>query len=53
MRCVCLFDANENFPGGFTVPAGETWAFDPNVTTTVTVGGNVVVARGYRKFDVP
>ena len=43
MRCVCIFDADENFPNGFTVPAGETWVFDPNVTTTVTVGGNVVV----------
>lgn len=28
---------------GFTVPAGEVWIFDPDVTTTVTVGGNVVV----------
>ena len=28
---------------GFTVPAGEVWEFDPNVSTTVTVTGNVVV----------
>jgi hypothetical protein len=30
-------------PEGFTVPAGETWQFDPNVSTTVTVTRNVVV----------
>ncbi len=28
---------------GFTVPAGETWEFDPAATTTIRVTGNVVV----------
>jgi hypothetical protein len=31
------------FPEGFAVPVGETWAFDPNTDTTVTVSGNVIV----------
>ncbi|MGB8360188.1 MAG: hypothetical protein WCE80_02185, partial [Acidimicrobiia bacterium] len=31
------------FPEGFVVPADETWAFDPDVDTTVTVSGNVIV----------
>ena len=33
----------ESFPDGFVVPAGETWAFDPDVDTTVKVSGNVIV----------
>ncbi len=28
---------------GFVVPAGEVWAFDPEVSTTVEVGANVIV----------
>lgn len=28
---------------GFEVPAGQTWRFDPNKSTTVTVDANVVV----------
>ena len=28
---------------GFEVPPGETWVFDPDVSTTVEVGANVVV----------
>lgn len=28
---------------GIEVPAGETWAFDPDVSTTVTATGNVIV----------
>ncbi len=32
-----------SYPNGFTVPAGEVWEFDPTVSTTVTVGANVVV----------
>lgn len=31
------------YPQGFTVPAGQVWELDPNVNTTVTVGGNIVV----------
>lgn len=34
---------DEVFPAGFTVPEGQTWQFDPDRTTTVEVGGNVVV----------
>ena len=30
-------------PGGFTVPPGAVWAFDPEVSTTVVVRANVVV----------
>lgn len=33
----------ESFPSGFTVPAGETWEFNPNADTQVTVSGNVIV----------
>lgn len=33
----------ESFPNGFTVPAGEVWAFDPAADTTVTSAANVVV----------
>jgi len=33
----------ESFPNGFTVPAGETWEFDPGADTKVTTSGNVVV----------
>jgi len=31
------------FESGFEVPSGEVWAFDPERTTVVEVGGNVVV----------
>ena len=33
----------EDFPNGFTVPAGQVWEFDPNADTNVTTSGNVVV----------
>ena len=33
----------ESFPTGFTVPAGETWEFDPAADTKVTASGNVIV----------
>ncbi len=33
----------ESFPNGFTVPAGETWEFNPSADTHVTVSGNVIV----------
>lgn len=32
-----------DLPEGFTVPAGETWIFDPEADTTVTVSANVIV----------
>lgn len=38
-----VLSGTEHFPDGFTVPAGETWMFDPDVDTTVTVEGNVLV----------
>lgn len=38
-----VFSGETSLPGGFTVPAGETWAFDPNVSTTVRVRANVIV----------
>jgi hypothetical protein len=37
------FSGNVSLPAGFTVPAGETWNFDPAVSTTVTVSANVIV----------
>ena len=38
-----VFTGDVTMPAGFTVPAGETWMFDPAVTTTVTVNQNVIV----------
>jgi hypothetical protein len=38
-----VLSGDESYPNGFVVPAGTTWAFDPDVSTTVTVSGNVVV----------
>lgn len=38
-----VLTGEESFPDGFTVPAGEVWEFDPASSTTVAVGGNVVV----------
>jgi hypothetical protein len=38
-----VLSGDEDHPDGFTVPAGETWAFDPDTSTTVTVGANVIV----------
>jgi hypothetical protein len=38
-----VLSGDEDYPDGFTVPAGEIWAFDPEATTTVTVGANVIV----------
>ena len=34
---------NTTYTNGFRVPAGTTLTFDPNVSTTITVSGNVVV----------
>jgi hypothetical protein len=33
----------EDFPNGFTVPAGEIWEFNPGLDTKVTTSGNVIV----------
>lgn len=38
-----ILSGEQELPDGFTVPAGEVWAFDPDTTTTVTVSANVVV----------
>jgi hypothetical protein len=38
------FSGNVSLPNGFVVPFGEVWDFDPDVSTTVEVGKNVVVA---------
>lgn len=38
-----VLSGDVDLPDGFIVPPGETWAFDPDTTTTVTVRGNVVV----------
>lgn len=38
------FSGNVSLPAGFVVPFGEVWDFDPDVSTTVEVGANVVVA---------
>jgi hypothetical protein len=38
------FSGAVSLPEGFVVPFGEVWDFDPQVSTTVEVGANVVVA---------
>ena len=38
-----IFRGNVSMPSGFTVPAGQRWTFDPNVSTTVEVSANVIV----------
>lgn len=38
-----ILSGEESFPDGFVVPAGQTWSFDPNIDTTVSVSGNVIV----------
>lgn len=38
------FSGAVSLPAGFVVPFGEVWDFDPDVSTTVEVGANVVVA---------
>lgn len=38
-----VLSGEESFPDGFTVPAGEVWAFDPDRSTTVVSEANVVV----------
>lgn len=38
-----MLSGEESFPNGFVIPAGEVWAFDPDVDTTVSVSGNVIV----------
>jgi hypothetical protein len=40
---VAKFSGAVSMPAGFTVPAGQVWDFDPNVSTTVTVAANVIV----------
>ncbi len=42
LPCNMLFSGAQSF-ATLTVPAGELWCFDPNVSTTVEVTGNVVV----------
>jgi hypothetical protein len=41
---VPTFSGAVSIPAGFVVPFGEVWDFDPDVTTTVEVAANVVVA---------
>ena len=45
LACVAnrVFTGDVTMPEGFTVPAGETWMFDPAASTTVAVGANVVI----------
>jgi hypothetical protein len=38
-----VFSGDVNLPSGFTIPAGETWMFDPDVSTTVRVRANALV----------
>ena len=38
-----LHSSDPDLADGFSVPAGETWEFDPTTSTTITVTGNVVV----------
>jgi hypothetical protein len=38
-----LLSGEESYPEGFTIPAGEVWVFDPEASTTVTAGANVIV----------
>ena len=38
-----MISGDKSYPDGFTVPADESWVFDPDVDTTVTVSANVVV----------
>jgi hypothetical protein len=38
-----VLEDGETFPDGFTVPAGESWGFDPDATVTVETEGNVIV----------
>ena len=38
-----LLSGAVSFPEGFEIPAGEVWALDPTVTTTIETRGNVVV----------
>lgn len=34
---------SQSYPSGFSVPAGSTLTFDPNVSTTVRVNANVII----------
>ena len=38
-----MVSGDQSYPEGFTIPADESWVFDPEVDTTVTVSANVVV----------
>ena len=45
---VPTFSGEMSLPDGFVVPFGEVWDFDPDVSTTVEVAANVVVAGTLR-----
>jgi hypothetical protein len=38
-----IFSGADTLVSGFTVPEGQVWEFDPNVSTTLTVRANVIV----------
>ena len=38
-----VISADQDYPEGFTVPAGESWVLDPNKSITLTSSGNVLV----------
>jgi hypothetical protein len=38
-----MVSGDQSIPEGFTIPADESWVFDPDVDTTITVSANVVV----------
>ncbi|HLF43959.1 MAG TPA: right-handed parallel beta-helix repeat-containing protein [Acidimicrobiia bacterium] len=42
-RTPVMVSGDQAFPEGFTIPADESWVFDPDVDTTVTVTAKVVV----------
>lgn len=42
-RTRVMVSGDQSYPEGFTIPADESWVFDPEVDTTVTVSANVVV----------
>ena len=43
VRNTVMLSGDQSFPEGFTIPPNESWVFDPEVDTTVTVSGNVIV----------
>ena len=38
-----VISADQDYPEGFTIPAGESWVLDPNKSITLTSSGNVLV----------